>query len=82
MVDALKALRQPVLSQTGLPEEQRRELLDNVADLAEAANTRPEERRRGRIKSALATLATSASAAGELGRAGAAWEPVLNRLLA
>lgn len=81
MVDALKALEQAVLSQAGLDDKHRQELLDNVADLADAANTAPENRRRGRIKSALAALTASAAAAGEVGQAVGAWEPVLNQLL-
>jgi hypothetical protein len=81
VADALKALEKAVLGQTELDNAQRQELLDIVADLADAARTPPENRSRGRIKSALAYLTTAATGAADLGKALDAWQPTLHKLL-
>jgi hypothetical protein len=81
VADALKALEQAVLSQEDLNEEERRDLLDNVGYLAEAAQTPPEERNRGIVKSVLAALNAAATRGVELQNAMAAWGGVLNGLV-
>ncbi|GAA3846648.1 hypothetical protein GCM10022403_092940 [Streptomyces coacervatus] len=48
--EALKALTQAVLSQEDLGDTERSDLLDNVGELAQAAQSPPEERRRGVIR--------------------------------
>jgi hypothetical protein len=81
MADALKALEQAVMSQEDLDEEQRRDLLDNVGYLAEAAQASPEKRNRGIIKSVLSALKIAATSGAELSSAMDAWGGVLHRLL-
>ncbi|WP_433355697.1 hypothetical protein ACQP25_17460 [Microtetraspora malaysiensis] len=79
--DALRALGQAVMAQESLDDEQRRDLLDNVEYLADAAGKPPEKRNRGIIKSALGALSTAAAAGTELSTAMDAWGGVLHRLL-
>ncbi|WP_405780663.1 hypothetical protein [Streptomyces sp. NBC_00859] len=81
VADALRALEQAVISQEGLDEEQRQDLLDNVGYLAEVAQAPPERRNRGIIRSALAALTVAASSGEELSRAMSAWGGVLHGLL-
>ncbi|MFD8219439.1 hypothetical protein ACFV2U_38550 [Streptomyces sp. NPDC059697] len=81
VADALRALEQAVLSQGGLNEEQRRDLLDNVGYLAEAAETPPEQRNRGIIRSILSALSLAATSGDDLSRAMQTWSGVLHGLL-
>lgn len=81
VADALKALEQAVLSQGDMDEEQRRDLLDNVAYLAEAAQAPPAKRNRGIMKSVLAALSTAATGSADLTKAMNAWGEVLHGLL-
>jgi hypothetical protein len=78
---ALKALKEAVLSQQGMADEQRAELLDNVAYLAEAAQTPPEQRNRGTVRAVLSALKIAATSGAELGKVYDAWDGVLHRLL-
>ncbi|MFE0173323.1 hypothetical protein ACFWZ2_13470 [Streptomyces sp. NPDC059002] len=81
VADALKALEQAVLSQEGLDEEQRRDLLDNVGYLAEAAETPPGQRNRGIIKSVLSALSLAATSGDDLNRTMETWGGVLHGLM-
>lgn len=81
VADALKALEQAVLSQRGVDEEQRRDLLDNVGYLAEAAQTPSEQRNRGILRSALSALNIAATSGSDLRHALDSWAAVLNGLL-
>lgn len=81
VADALKALERAVLSQAGLSDDQRQDLLDNVGYLAEAAQTPPERRNRGIIRSVLSALTMAAVGGEELNRAMEAWGHVLRGLL-
>ena len=81
MAAALKALEQAVLSQEDLDEVQRRDLLNNVGYLAEAAQAPPEKRNRGIVKSVLAALKVAAISGGELNQAMNNWGPILHKLL-
>ncbi|MGW6600335.1 hypothetical protein [Streptomyces sp. NPDC055036] len=81
VADALKALEQAVLSQGGLDEERRRDLLDNVGYLAEAAQTPAEQRNRGILRSILSALNIAATSGSDLRQALDNWAGVLNGLL-
>lgn len=80
VAQALRALERAVLSQDALDDEQRQDLLDNISDLADAAQTPAERRNRGRVKSALAFLNAAACGATEVAKALEAWGPILHRL--
>lgn len=80
MADALKALEQAVLSQADLGEDERRDLLDNIGYLADTAQTPPEKRNRGIVKSVLTALGLAATAGTELGQAVDTWGHVLRQL--
>ncbi|KAK1181797.1 hypothetical protein B7755_028830 [Streptomyces sp. NBS 14/10] len=79
--EALKALQQAVLSQPGLEDSERQDLLDNVEYLATAANTPHEHRKRGLISAALLALTTAAAAGGQLQGVMDTWGGVLQGLL-
>ncbi|MEU7640493.1 hypothetical protein AB0C11_31150 [Streptomyces sp. NPDC039016] len=81
IADALRALGQAVLTQQNLDDEQRRDLLDNVEYLADAAGKPPERRNRGIIKAALGALSAAAATGTGLSTAMDAWGGVLHRLL-
>ncbi|MET9436484.1 hypothetical protein [Streptomyces sp. NPDC006551] len=81
MADALKGIQQAVLSQDGLEDSQRQDLLDNVEYLATAANTPPDQRNRGIITSVLLALSTAAATGDQLQRALDTWGAVLRSLL-
>ncbi|MFD7779019.1 hypothetical protein [Streptomyces sp. NPDC059753] len=81
VADALKALEQAVLSQEGLDEEQRRDLLDNVGYLAEAAQAPLEERNRGLLRSVLSSLSIAAASGSDLRHALDNWAAVLHGIL-
>lgn len=79
--DALTALEQAVLDQPGLVDEQRSDLLDHVGYLATAAQTEPEERNRGTIRTVLAALTTAAASGQHLQSAMDSWGGVLHQIL-
>lgn len=79
--DALTALEQAVLNQPGLVDEQRSDLLDHVGYLATAAQTEPEERNRGIIRTVLAALTTAAASGQHLQAAMNSWGGVLHQIL-
>ncbi|WP_378741861.1 hypothetical protein [Nocardia brasiliensis] len=81
VADAIKALEKAVLATEGIDDDHRQELLDNVEYLAEAAQTPPEERKRGMVRSALAALNIAALGGTALGDAMDAWGAVLDRLV-
>ncbi|MFI6434843.1 hypothetical protein [Streptomyces sp. NPDC050759] len=81
VADALKALEQAVLSQAGLDEDGRRDLLDNVEYLAQAAQAPPEQRNRGILRSALSALNIAATSGSDLRAALDSWAGVLHGLL-
>lgn len=79
--DALTALKQAILAQHGLDDEQRGDLLDGVGSLAQAAQAPPDKRDRAAVRSVLAALKVAALAGGELSQAMDSWGSVLHRLL-
>jgi hypothetical protein len=79
--DALTALKQAILAQHGLDDEQRGDLLGGVGALAEAARVPPDRRDRTAVRSVLAALKVAALAGGELSQAMDSWGSVLHRLL-
>jgi hypothetical protein len=80
MAVALRELEKAVLSEQALDDEQRHDLLDNIADLADEARAEPDRRRRGRVKAALQLLAAAAPEATEIAKALQAWGPILHQL--
>ena len=81
VASALQALEQAVLAQRELDAEQRKDLLDNIEYLAHAAQSPPEKRNRGIIKSALSALTAAAATSTELSKAVDAWGSILHRLV-
>lgn len=81
MAAALRALEQAVMTQDNLDEDQRRDLLDNVGYLAEAAQATPQKRNRGIVKSVLAALKLAAISGGALNQAMDAWGEILHKLV-
>jgi hypothetical protein len=81
MADALSALERAVLSERGIEDQQRRDLLDNIEYLAKAAQASPEKRNRGIIRSILTALKVAAISGGELSKALDGWEAVLHKLV-
>ncbi len=81
LAEALEALRRAVLSQSGLDNEQRQNLLNNVDYLAQTAHSLPEKRDRGAIKTILSALKIAAISGGDLSNAMTAWGAVLHKLL-
>ena len=67
------------MTQDDLDEDQRRDLLDNVGYLAEAAQAPPERRNRGIVKSVLATLKVAAISGGALNQAMDTWGEILHK---
>ncbi|OIJ63647.1 hypothetical protein [Streptomyces mangrovisoli] len=81
LAEALQVLRQAVQDQGGLGDDERADLLDNVGYLAQAAQTPPERRNRGLVRSVLAALTVAASSGEEVRRAMEAWGGVLHGIL-
>lgn len=81
VAEALKALKRAVLSQDGLDDEQRRNLLDSIGYLAQEAQVSPDKRDHKIIKSILMALKVGAITGGDLSNAMNAWGAVLHRLL-
>ncbi|UGT42679.1 hypothetical protein LTV02_04470 [Nocardia yamanashiensis] len=78
--DALEAVKQAILKDD-LGDQKRGELLDNVEYLAQAAETAPENRKAGMIRSALAALTTAATAGTQLNQALESWGSALSGIL-
>lgn len=75
---ALKALEEAILADTTNNEELRQDLLDNLEVLAEEAQAEPRDRKRGIIKSTLASLKNAALSGPEIAKALEAWGQVLS----
>jgi hypothetical protein len=81
VADALQSLEQAVLADRSLGDADRQDLLENVADLVEVAQTSPAERRRGRFRAALDAIKSSAETGTALAKALQSAEPVLRQIL-
>ncbi|MEA5366612.1 hypothetical protein VA596_44275 [Amycolatopsis sp., V23-08] len=78
---ALKALEQAVLSESRWSKDEKRDLLDNVECLAEAAEKPPEKRNRGMLKSVLSALTAAAAGGTAVGKVMDSWGDVLHKIL-
>ncbi|MGW4249077.1 hypothetical protein [Nocardia sp. NPDC004722] len=79
--EALQALEQAIMVDTIEDIELQRDLLDNLETLTDAAETPPENRKRGALKAALSMLKSAASSGPEIAKALEAWGQVLNGLV-
>jgi len=79
--EALEGLRTAVLEALEIDEERRRDLVDNLDDLADQAGRPPEERRQGRIRASLEAIKQAASVAGSLAEAWQQWGHILGPFL-
>lgn len=79
--DALRAVEEAVLAESGLDDEARHDLLDNIEYLAESAQQEPGKRSRGMVKQALAALTTAAITGAEISKAMTACGDVLHAIL-
>jgi hypothetical protein len=78
---ALRSTAEAVLAEPEFDSESKRDLLDNVGDLAEAAELPASQRNRGRVRAALQALSTAAVTGVELEKAWSTWGQVLHGLL-
>lgn len=76
---ALQVLEQAILTQQELTREQRQDLLDNIEYLAQAAQTPPEKRNQGAIRSVMAAVTAAATTGSALGDAIETWSALLHR---
>ncbi|MFE4719738.1 hypothetical protein ACFRLW_25570 [Streptomyces sp. NPDC056728] len=77
---ALRALTETIQHAPELTEDQRAELLDNVADVADAAAAPDEPRRLARARAAMAMITTAAGASTQLAQAIDTWHQVAGQL--
>lgn len=77
---AFNALAEAIQSAPGLADELRTQLLDNLADVAEAATTPNEPRKLSRAKAAIAAITSAAGASAQLAQAISTWHSVLGML--
>ncbi|WP_220213686.1 hypothetical protein [Streptomyces shenzhenensis] len=80
VADALRSLTEAIQQAPELAEDQRAELLDNVADVADAAAAPDEPRRLARAKAAMAMITTAAGASTQLAQAIDTWHQVAGQL--
>ncbi|MGW5128981.1 hypothetical protein ACWEQ7_34065 [Streptomyces sp. NPDC004069] len=80
VADALRSLTEAIQQAPELAEEQRAELLDNVADVADAAAAPDEPRRLARARAAMAMITTAAGASTQLAQAIDTWHQVAGQL--
>lgn len=80
VADALRALTAAIERDQELTQNLRAQLLDNVADVADAVAAPNEPRRRSRARAAMTAIATAAGASSELAQAVSTWQSVLGRL--
>ncbi|MEV5834083.1 hypothetical protein [Nocardia sp. NPDC052112] len=77
---ALGELKEAILADTANDEELRRDLFDNLETLTEQAQTSPEERKRGVIRSILSSFKSAAMSGPEVAKAMEAWGQILTGL--
>lgn len=80
LAEAFKGLEQAVLADNDISDASRADLLDNVADLAEAAELPRETRKRGRVAAAAKAISDAASVAGKLGEEWLKWKGIIDQL--
>ena len=80
VADALRSLTEAIQQAPELAEHQRTELLDNVADVADAAAAPDEPRRLARARAAMAMITTAAGASTQLAQAIDTWHQVAGQL--
>lgn len=80
IADAIRALAEAVQHAPELTEDQRAELLDNVADVADAAAAPDEPRRLSRARAAIAMITNGAGASTQLAEAVRTWHQVAGQL--
>lgn len=78
---AIRALSEAVQQAPELAEDQRAQLLDNVADIADAAAEPAEPRQRSRAKAAMTAITTAANASSQLAQAVSNWHDVFGKLM-
>jgi hypothetical protein len=78
---ALKSLGQAVLDEPTLDDRRRADLVDNVDDIANAAETPHGQRKHGRLQAAINSISAAAAAGTKLHQAWVAWGPYLEQLL-
>lgn len=79
--DAIQRLSETALSDPDLDDAARKQVLESIEDLADAAEAPPAERKVGRIRGALATIGQMAGVAAKLGEVWSQWEPVITEHL-
>lgn len=77
---ALEDLKEAILVDTVDDEEMRQDLLDNLEALTEEANSAPNERKRGVVRSILASFKNAALSGPEVARVMEAWSQILTGL--
>ena len=80
VAQAIRALSEAIQQAPELAEGQRAELLDHVADVADAAAAPDEPRRLARARAAMAMIATAAGASTQLAQAVNTWHQVAGQL--
>jgi hypothetical protein len=80
VADAIRALTQAVQQAPELAEEQRAQLLDHVADVADAAAAPGEPRKLSRAKAAMAIITKAAGASTQLAQTIETWHGVFGKL--
>ena len=80
LADAIKALTEAIRQDPDLAEDDRKQLLHHVEDIAEAAAEPGEERKRSRAKAALGAVTEAAKSAAQLAQTVNTWHDVLGKL--
>ncbi len=78
--DAIRALAEAIERDPGLAEDLRAQLLDNVADVADAAAAPDGPRALSRGRAAMAAITSAAGASSQLAQAVSTWQGVLGQL--
>lgn len=77
---AIRALAEAIQHDPDLAEDLRGQLLDNVADVADAVAAPDEPRKRSRARAAVTAITNAASASSQLAQAVSNWHDVLGKL--
>ncbi|MFD6393698.1 hypothetical protein [Nocardia sp. NPDC060259] len=78
---ALAAIQKAAAEDQHISEDDRRDLIDNVEYLSEAAGSPPEQRNRGILRSVLSSINSAATAAPQVAQALESWGTILNTLV-
>jgi len=80
-VQALKQLTEAVVSQKGLPDREKQEIVQALSTIAEQATKKPEERSKGTLKAVVSWLPTAIAAASDLTTLWGKFGPIIRRYL-